>query len=102
MRPSNRNPLNRIARSITDGSPVNWESLRIEHPELASRLEKLRLIQNLAHSSRRPAPSPAGTSTADDSESDPDLPFLWGPLEVRSRIAEGSFGEVFRLFGTRL
>ena len=83
--------LKKAARAVTDGNPVDWESLSATFPHLRSRLEKLRLIESLAASARTPA-DPLGRKTQATSE----MLFFWGPLQAIAKIGEGSFGEVYR------
>lgn len=60
-------------------------------PELAPALESLEEIAGIARAFAA-APSPGG----DASLSEPL--FVWGPFEIRERLGEGSFGEVFRAY----
>lgn len=110
-------PLENVARDITDGREVDWAGLAGAHPELRSRLEKLRLLQSLADSFQQPRPadrraaaetdppaSQGATRTVRDDAADRPAGalFHWGPLEVLEKIGEGSFGEVYRAFDPML
>lgn len=97
--------LKKAARAVTDGNPVDWESISASNPALRSKLEKLRLIAALAASARGGA-DPAGEADPAN-EVDPldrpvpaslEIPFSWGGLQVLEKIGEGSFGEVYRAF----
>jgi len=81
--------LESLAMGITDEVAIDWSR------ETADRdhLRAMQLIQEVfqAHHALETPPDPA----------DPPL-FRWGSLEVRERVAEGGFGEVYRAFDPRL
>lgn len=80
--------LERVVDAISEGAPVEWEAELAARPEDAAQLEALRLIHDVARA-QRGVPPPAGA---------PPAPATWGHLEIRGRIGEGAYGEVFRAF----
>ena len=97
--------LRRLAKAISDATPVNWETESRDHPAIASNLKGLRLIESVAEVHR----ATTGTDPGRTTELSPDpgaarhrFLFQWGPLEVIERIGAGSFGEVYRAFDSRL
>jgi hypothetical protein len=86
----NRPELERVAGSVADAEALDWVALAREHPELSDTLERLRALERLASAHR-------GVRDAEATpRAGPGTLFVWGPLEVRERLGEGSFGEVFR------
>lgn len=110
--------LLRIARHIADGQHVAWEDLAAEIPDVAERgfLENLRHVAHIAwfHRSQQQIPnrtalvdsgsgrgmvgSPEPRRAGDAAEAAP----RWGHLEIRARLGEGVFGEVYRAWETTL
>lgn len=85
--------LVRIARAVSDGGSVDWETELQRRPDLAPLLSKLRALEGLsgAHQEREPAaPVPAL-----------DRP-TWGPLRLLEPIGGGTFGTVYRALDPRL
>jgi serine/threonine protein kinase len=86
MRPSRNHGLERLAEALADGAAIDWTLERSHHSDDAQRLAGLELLEAVSH--------------VFEAASTPHLPvttpFDWGPLRVVERIAEGSFGEVFR------
>lgn len=82
-----------VARRIADHQPVDWDRTGdAATPELSPRLARLRAIEELAlaFAAAQPAATEEGSS--------PEPLFRWGHLEVREKIGEGSFGEVYRAY----
>jgi len=74
--------------AVADGRRVDFATLERTHPELTGRLKHLRLLASLAGiSGAAPAPGPDWPSMEGE---------RWGPLEVREKVGEGTFGEVYR------
>jgi non-specific serine/threonine protein kinase len=96
-------PLQRAARAIADGTPVDWVALARTHPELRSRIEILSRLAGMARQSLEELPAGIGEAgTMQPTWIAPKPPFLWGSLEVREQIGAGSFGLVYRAFDTAL
>ncbi len=74
-----------LAGSVSDGSAVDWESE--VHAELGRDLEGLKILSRVARAFGTTHEPTAGAT---------DVLFRWGPLEVREKLGEGRFGEVFR------
>lgn len=80
-----------IAKRIADHQPVDWERTRDAlTPELTARLARLRTIEELASAFASAQPPEPGEDVAGGPL------FRWGHLEVREKLGEGSFGEVYR------
>lgn len=74
--------------AVADGRKIDFDVLERTHPELTGRLKHLRLLASLAGiSGAAPMPGPAWPSMEGE---------RWGPLEVREKVGEGTFGEVYR------
>jgi serine/threonine protein kinase len=86
--------LERLAEAITDETEIDWDAEQAAHPELSSRLERLRLIEQIAEVHRTP---PDGETAIDE----PVL-FSWGHLRVLEELGQGSFGAVFRAYDPQL
>lgn len=83
---SERRILIETARAIVDGDEVDWRGLTETHPELTGRLRNLRLLSRLVeHADDEVGPTLGPGDT-------------WGPLQIRERVGEGSFGEVYRAY----
>lgn len=117
-----------LAESISDGTPIDWqkEEASVASAEDAAMLGQLRLVAGIAEVHRSVhastgadavapraaapitgAPSVGVPSVAAPSGGAPSVAASgagtrWGELELRERIGEGSFGEVYRAFDPRL
>ncbi len=78
--------LIRVAEAVSDGERVDWTEEETTHPDLSQVLESLRTLEGVAHLHRalQSAPDP--------------IPATWGPLQIRERIGQGGFAEVFRAY----
>jgi serine/threonine-protein kinase len=105
--------LDRLAESIADGAPVDWEQHQRTHPELATKLALLRDIEAVAqvcHSSAAVETTgslrePQSPTPDDNSESRQDLVpnfSTWGHLAFLEKIGEGAYGEVYRAYDSSL
>jgi len=105
--------LERLVEAITDGTEIDWE-LEIEsNSELGDKLWSLRVIDSIAHVFRESAPVRSGeaespTIDLDRGAAPPPMEgptastLSWGPLELREKIGEGAFGEVYRAWDPTL
>lgn len=91
--------LLRLADSINDRTPIDWDREGQETPGLASRLRRLKSIEAIA-TAYRGAVALEEPPTEDEAPSTPL--FTWGPLRVIDRIGQGSYGEVFRAWDPTL
>jgi hypothetical protein len=107
VKPRHREVIRRVSRAIADDREVDWTEPEDADTELRGRLRRLRAIRNLADAFRSLPPVASGdrvggegripTAPVPEAPSG-DILFAWGPLLVREKLGEGSFGEVFRAF----
>lgn len=117
LRLEDQRALRAGARGIADGFPLDWSSLDAKAGGDSERgvLRQLALLARIAavhRDSGEVAVGAAGASvwdTVDESEHvcasvgpDDGLNPRWGSLVLLERLGEGSFGEVFRAWDTRL
>lgn len=81
--------LLKLAQTIADGKPVDWDHALEADPDSTDSIEALRILESVVAAHVDPPPSIP-------------LPFTWGHLEVIEKIGDGAFGEVFRATDTRL
>jgi hypothetical protein len=81
--------LLKLAQTIADGDPVDWDHALEADPDSSDSIEALRVLESVV------------AAHVDPPSSIP-LPFTWGHLEVREKIGDGAFGEVYRALDTRL
>jgi hypothetical protein len=79
-----------IAEAIGDDSPVDWQAGSSSDPRQADLITHLQRLEVLAKGFRGLQQTPM----KDPEDGDP--PATWGHLELKERLGEGSFGEVFR------
>jgi hypothetical protein len=108
----------RVVEQVNDGVEVDWARLEAAHPRLVARWKSLRRVQEVGAAFRDasdpggdaaatlPGAAPAAPGRPDPfpgsapprtaaSAADPGAQ-RWGTLELREKIGEGSFGEVYR------
>ncbi|UCE02950.1 MAG: protein kinase [Candidatus Latescibacterota bacterium] len=105
--------LDRLAESIADGTPVDWEHHQRTHPELAKKLALLRdfeAVAQVCHSrdavkTTGSLREPQNPAQDDNSESRQNLVpqfSTWGHLAFLEKIGEGAYGEVYRAYDSSL
>lgn len=108
--------LLRIARHIADGQHVAWEAIEAQVPaEDRGFLDSLRHVAHIAwfHRSQQQTPNrPAAPESSSGraaslgrrpaAESAGEAVQRWGHLEIRAKLGEGVFGEVYRAWETTL
>lgn len=85
-----RNVLEETARAVAEHRRVDWEALLAAHPELTGPLGNLRTLEMLADVLGGLGPDTLAPGTT------------WGTLEIREKVGEGSFGEVYRAWDPAL
>lgn len=102
-----------IAGRVADGTPVDWdEALRRATDGRERRiLGHLRAVENIFRLQRKENTAISNDASATEStsslettrvETAPSSPEAWGHLELREMLGEGSFGEVFKAWDSRL
>ncbi len=100
MSPKKSDNLNRIAASIAERTPIDWDLETQDHPRLAPELAGLRLIEKIAEVHRTPLDVAGGPWPA--AESPRPFLFAWGPLQVMAKIGAGSYGSVWHAYDPNL
>ncbi|HEY3215811.1 MAG TPA: protein kinase [Candidatus Eisenbacteria bacterium] len=85
--------LLRWAQAVVDGEPVDWRAASQSSETPAPRLERLQILAAIAAACGMPSVAPQPTS---------NILFRWCHLEIRERIGEGTYSEVFRGWDTKL
>ncbi len=95
-----------LATRVADGQPVDWEdALRSAPGERERRIiGHLRLVESVARVHRGAEGSLDTTATAAATlrAVPPAAQKSWAHLELREKLGEGSFGEVYRAWDSRL
>lgn len=87
--------LLRLAESVADGKPVDWEAASLSGEASLQRIKRLQILASIASACGMPPAPPAVALKG-------DVLFHWGHLEVRAKIGEGVFGDVYRAWETTL
>ena len=105
--------LERLAEAISDGAEIDWELEIAGNSESQRTLLSLRAIDSIARVFRESAPVMSGeadspTIDLDQCEASPpdgrptSSISRWGQLELREKLGEGAFGEVYRAWDPTL
>ena len=100
--------LLRLAESVTDGRPVNWDVESSTDETFRKRVNRLRILESIGAASGMPPASPGAPAEAssDPAGAQPGSrsPVLdrWGHLEILELIGDGVFGVVHRAWETTL
>ena len=100
-----RDKFESLLESVADGVDVDWAALdadaatnaekkRYRNLRLVARVAELHRTLVLEQDDRSPATLDADASTAD--------PVAWGHLSIASRLASGSFGQIYRAHDSQL
>lgn len=96
-----------VAAALADGTPVDWDSAARSAPSEEDRrlLAELRFIERIARPlvdrSSRSEPGAASDSEPLPTDNRRQAAF-WGPLRLLEHVGQGSFGDVYRAWDTRL
>jgi serine/threonine-protein kinase len=86
-----------LAVQIADGTPVDWDEAARGAVDRRI-LHQLRLVESISKVHR----SFSGEDPPPMETRDSPPPSRWGPLELREKLGEGAYGEVYRAFDPRL
>jgi len=87
-----------LARAISDGAPVIWDNQGSNSPEDTRTLERLRALEAVVSAHRSLGVTPTGdapTVEATPAPREAGATFVWGPLTVGAKEAQGTRGEVY-------
>ena len=93
---SDDDPLLAIANDVVERRAVDWQERLAANPEHGQVLQNLRRIDELAAGFDRGEEEAPSVESGDRQKA--QTTFTWGHLQVKERIGEGSFGEVYRAF----
>lgn len=105
-RDEDRRVVERLAEAIVDRTPVDWDSEERTREHLQPRLERLRLVQQVAQAhgsavANLPTAGPPAERTHRRTAGGgaPHTTLTrWGRLEIRELIGRGGFGEIYRAY----
>jgi hypothetical protein len=81
-----------LCERIAKGEPIDWTTPEFSDQALLPETRALQEVERVVRGFRESSPSPP-----------PSQPIgTWGPLHLLERLADGSFGEVYRAFDPRL
>ena len=87
--------LVRIAEAIVEGWTVDWGWEERAHREDAAFLKGLRILHSIATTTR-------STNGVAHRQGNDNALGTWGRLELRAKLGEGTFGEVYRAYDSLL
>jgi serine/threonine protein kinase/predicted Zn-dependent protease len=94
---SHRSDVVNVIRAVASGSSVDWDAVGVpDDSSVAAVLDQLRVIERVAA---------VHGAVAEGAETQADLDdglHAWGPLTLLERVAEGSYGVVYRAWDGRL
>jgi len=92
-----RDAAEALAVQIADGAPVDWDAAArgVVDQRILRHLRLVESISRVHRSFSGEQPTPTETHQAPP-------PNQWGPLELREKLGEGAYGEVYRAFDPRL
>src|SRR6516164_6501486 len=93
----------RLAVVIADGGPVDWDDALASASDDEERrvIRQLRLVESVARVHRSAGSSASDKGVPPTMTASVDRP-TWGHLELRERLGQGAFGEVYRAWESRL
>lgn len=94
-----------VAARVADGEPVAWDDVLRQAPDERQRrlIRHLRLVESVARVHRSPvAAELAETTDGAPPPAAPPASARWAHLELREKLGEGAFGEVYRAWDPRL
>lgn len=80
-----------VLEALAEGRPLDWDDLQARHPQYTDRWRRLRRVEAVGDAFRSVREQEGYGAERTNSEA----PTTWGPLELRARIGEGSYGEVW-------
>jgi serine/threonine protein kinase len=81
-----------VVGKIADGNPVDWDTSLATTPARDEAIRQLKRLESVLAGHREAS----GDRPPGAPSSDAPVLFHWGRLEVREKIGEGTFGEVYR------
>ena len=111
-KPTDQETLRQLAAAVADGQQVDWSAVT-DDPELAAKLHKLRVIENISQlyhsaSERVEVNELADCKVENRAAADAHVPpprapkSKWGEHVLLERVGCGSFGDVYRAYDPSL